>query len=600
MLRPYQVAAHDAAIAWIKKSIEPVVIEAETGSGKSHIIAAISRTFFKMSGKHVLCTAPAVELVQQNAEKYKLIGEQASIFSASIEKSLRYPVIFGTPGTIKNSIWKFCDKFGLVIIDECHGITPTIRHIIMELRLKNPMLRVIGLSATPYRLGTGYIYAIDENNNPCPADSCKSPYFKKKIFAIGGRQLISEGYLTAPVIGSIHGDHYDTMFMKTNSMGKFAQSDIDRAYHGQGRKTARIIADIVEQAKNRNGVMIFAATVKHAKECLESLPSELSAIVTADTAKEDRKKILKDFKNNKIKYLVNISVLTTGFDAPHIDVIALLRATESIGLLKQMIGRGMRLHDGKKDCLILDYGENIKRHCPDSDIFDPKITVFKDKNGDNKIEAACELCGVVNIFAARENKEGFGYDENGYFIDLNGNRILNDYGHIPAHYGRRCFGLVQAPGGTLEQCSYRWTFKKCPECDAENDIAARHCINCKGEIIDPGRALVIEYKKMRKDPYIKQVDAVLSWIKKKTLSKKGNECLQVDYVTEHRTFSVWYIPKGDSQFLIKEYNNFMIATKGGDVMPQTITYQKQTNGFYRIFGYNEQLPEVPQDKRMAS
>lgn len=589
MLRPYQVAAHDAAIAWIKKSIEPVVIEAETGSGKSHIIAAISRTFFKMSGKHVLCTAPAVELVQQNAEKYKLIGEQASIFSASIEKSLRYPVVFGTPGTIKNSIGKFCDKFGLVIIDECHGITPTIRHIIMDLRLKNPMLRVIGLSATPYRLGTGYIYAIDENNNPCPADSCKSPYFKKKIFAIGGRQLINEGYLTAPVIGSIHGEHYDTMSMKVNGMGKFAQSDIDRAYHGQGRKTARIIADIVDQARNRNGVMIFAATVKHAKECLESLPSQLSAIVTSDTPKEDRKKILKDFKNNKIKYLVNISVLTTGFDAPHVDLIALLRATESIGLLKQMIGRGMRLHDGKKDCLILDYAENIKRHCPDFDIFDPKITVFKDKNGENKIEAACELCGVVNIFSARENEEGFAYDENGYFIDLNGNRILNDYGHIPAHYGRRCFGLVQAPGGTLEQCSYRWTFKKCPECEAENDIAARYCIECKCEIVDPNEKLVADFRAMKKDPTRTQCDKVICWSFNKTLSQAGNECLKVDFVTEYRSFSVWFQTRSSKAHFIKQYDILMQATNYMKLMPVSITYKKNSKtGFYEILSFNQE------------
>ena len=94
MLRPYQKAAHDAAIDWIKKSVDPAVIEAETGSGKSHIIAAVAKSFYEISGKHVLCTAPSAELVQQNTDKYLLTGEKASIFSASISKSLRHPIFY--------------------------------------------------------------------------------------------------------------------------------------------------------------------------------------------------------------------------------------------------------------------------------------------------------------------------------------------------------------------------------------------------------------------------------------------------------------------------------------------------------------------------
>ena len=142
MLRPYQQAAHDAAINWIKRSIEPAIIEAETGSGKSHIIAAIAKSFYELSGKHVLCTAPSAELVQQNTDKFLLTGEKASIFSASIGKSLRYPVVFGTPISIKNSINKFSDKFGLICIDEAHGITPTIKSIIDTMRDRNPMHNV--------------------------------------------------------------------------------------------------------------------------------------------------------------------------------------------------------------------------------------------------------------------------------------------------------------------------------------------------------------------------------------------------------------------------------------------------------------------------
>jgi len=593
MLRSYQQAAHDAAIKWIKRSIEPAIIEAETGSGKSHIIAAIAKSFYELSRKYVLCTAPSAELVQQNTDKFLFTGEKASIFSASIGKSLRYPIVFGTPISIKNSINKFSDKFGLICIDEAHGITPTIKMIIDTMRDRNPMLRVLGLSATPYRLGTGLIYAIDENDNPSSPEECRDPYFKKKLFTIGGRELIEQGYLTQPVIGAIHGDHYDTLNMKLNSMGKFNANDIDRAYHGQGRKTSSIIADIVNQAKNRNGVMIFAATVKHAHECLESLPKELSAIVTGETPKHERANILARFKRRELKYLVNVSVLTTGFDAVHVDLIALLRATESIGLMKQIIGRGLRIYEGKKDCLILDYAENIDRHCPDHDIFNPKIKAYNATGGGDQIKAICELCKTENTFTARKNEDNLKWDEHGYYVDLDGNRIESEYGAMPAHYGRRCLGLHLQRNGKYEQCNYRWTFKNCLECNAENDIAARYCSSCRAEIINPNDKLIAEFRARKRDPYQIQCDKVLSWNQIKTLSQSGNEVLKVEYTTEYRSFTVWHQIKSGNAFFIKQYKKFLIATQGGDIMPESITYKKNAKtGFFEVLSYNQEVDKL--------
>mgnify|MGYP000978863426 CR=1 FL=1 len=592
MLRPYQQAAHDAAINWIKRSIEPAIIEAETGSGKSHVIAAIAKSFYELSGKHVLCTAPSAELVQQNTDKFLLTGEKASIFSASIGKSLRHPIVFGTPVSIKNSINKFSDKFGLVCIDEAHGITPTIKSIIDVMRDKNPMLRVLGLSATPYRLGTGLIYAIDENDKPSSPEECRDPYFKKKLFTIGGRELIEQGYLTQPIIGAIHGDHYDTLSMQLNSMGKFNANDIDRAYHGQGRKTSGIIADIVNQAKNRNGVMIFAATVKHAHECLESLPRELSAIVTGETPKHERANILARFKRRELKYLVNVSVLTTGFDAPHVDLIALLRATESIGLMKQIIGRGLRICKGKQDCLILDYAENIDRHCPDHDIFNPEIKAYNASTGGEQIKAICELCKTENTFTARKNEDNLKWDEHGYYVDLDGNRIESEYGALPAHYGRRCLGLHLQRNGKYEQCDYYWTFKECGECGEKCDIAARYCPN-KHELINPNDKLIAEFRARKRDPYQLQCDKVLSWNQIKTLSQSGNEVLKIEYTTEYRSFTVWHQIKSGNAFFIKQYEKFLIATQGGDIMPESITYKKNAKtGFFEVMAYNQEVDKL--------
>lgn len=583
MLRKYQQEAHDAAINWIKKSTESCVIEAETGSGKSHIIAAIAKTFYELSGKHVLCTAPNVDLIRQNTEKYLATGNPASVFSASIGKSLRHPVVFGTPLTIHNQIEKFGDKFGLICIDECHGITPTIKNIIKEIQHKNNRLRVIGLSATPYRLGSGLIYAIDENGKPSKEDECIDPYFAKKVFTIGGRELIEQGFLTTPVIGAIHGDHYDTINMRINSMGKFYQEDIDKAYEGQNRKTANIIADIVSQSKHRNGVMIFAATVKHAIECMDSLPPELSRMIGGkiNTSKEQRRKLVNDFKNQKFKYLVSVGTMTTGVDFTHVDVIALMRATESIGLLKQCVGRGLRLHDGKIDVLVLDYAENIKRHCgKDEDIFNPKIKAYKKSESSGGMQIICPECGTENDFTPRENKDGFNYDDAGYFIDLMGERINTDFGPMPGHYGRRCYGqsLVQ---GKFERCTYMWSHKTCEECEEKADISARYCPNGH-ELVNPNDKLVDKFVAGRVDPYAIQTDKVLAWHQKKTLTKRGEEMLVVDWVTEYRKFPLFYLVRRP------EYGDLMKATHGGGVMPESITYRKdQKSGFFRVLGYGQ-------------
>lgn len=612
MLREYQQEAHDISMSWARKNIDPALIEAATGAGKSHVIAAIAESFYNLSGKNVLCTAPSAELVSQNHAKFLATGNEASIFSASLGiKSLRHPVVFGTPGTIKNNIAKFGDKFGLIVIDECDGITPTIEHIIDSIRFKNNKLRVIGLTATPYRLKSGLIYAMDEDDKPSREEECASPYFVKKIFTIQARKLINEGYLTAPIIGSIHGDHYDTKNLKINGMGKFFPADIDRAFVGNERKTSRIVHDIVDQSQYRRGVMIFAATVKHAEEIMASLPPQLSRMIggNINTGTQDRKRLVQDFKDKKYKYLVSVGTMTTGVDFTHVDVIAFMRATESIRLMQQIAGRGSRVEYApgmpldtidqrlaaiaagtKKDFLILDYAENFERHCPDGDLYNPQIKAQVGKKSSTIIVAKCELCNVENEFSARPNYECFGIDEHGYFVDLNKIRIKTDYGDMPAHYGRRCMALHRQDDGKFEQCDYYWTSKKCPDenCNELNDIAARYCRVCKTEIIDPNEKLIDDFKARKKDPYRTQCDKVLSWSFKKTLSGAGNEVLKVDFITEHRSFAIWYQIRSAKTWLIKQYEALLNATGGLVEMPETITYRKQLSGFYEALAYNQE------------
>ena len=588
-LRPYQQEAHDAAIDWIKQRTEPCVLELPTGSGKSLIVAAIANTLHKVSnGKHILCLVPSKELLEQNAEKYRDTGNECSLFSASVgETCVKHPVVFGTPVSVKNKVHQFGSKFCAVVLDEAHKITPTVKYIIESIKEHNPNLRVIGLSATPYRLGDGYIYQIDEKGRAWGDDKAKKPYFASKAYTVYARDLIKQGYLSQPTLGAIHSGHYETLDMQLSSMGKFAKSDVDKAYSGHGRLTAEIVSDIIGQSIQRQGVMIFAATVQHAHEVLASLPPTLSAIVTGETPKTEREQIIKSFKARRIKYLVNVSVLCVGFDCTHVDVVAILRATESVSLLQQIIGRGLRIDECKTDCLVLDYAENIERHCPDGDIFNPDIKTAKDSGG-YAIEAKCPDCTMVNEFTAVLNDQKLDIDVNGYFVDLEGNQVETEYGPMSAHFGRRCNGLVlNTTIKKLVRCGYRWTFKACVHCEEPNDIAARYCCACKGELINPNEKLIADFKQHKKDPTLMQTDKVVSMIASPTISKAGNECLKVDFITEYRAFSMWFTSK-----MPRPLNDFNIYTMGGKEMPETITYKK-VGEFYRIYAYNEAIDEVP-------
>jgi DNA repair protein RadD len=591
-LRPYQVEAHDKIIEHIKSTAAPCLVELATGAGKSLIISAVADTIHKISGgKNVLCLAPSAELVTQNRSKFLATGKPASLFSASAGiKCLKHPVVFGTPGTVKNSIDKFGERFAAIIIDEAHGITPSVKSIIESIRNKNPNVRVIGLTATPYRLGSGFIYQIDDKNKIVQEDQTTAPYFDRLLYRVTAPFLIDLGYLTPPHVGMINAEGYDTTGLILNNRGQFNANDVDRVFVGHGRLTSEIISDVIYQSHNRHGVMVFASTVQHALEIMSSLPPELSELVTGNTPKKERGLIIKRFKTKKIKYLVNVSVLTTGFDVSHVDVIVLMRPTESIGLLQQIIGRGLRIDENKTDCLILDYTDNIERHCPDGDLFAPVITARNKKKSGGVIEIVCPTCEAINQFTARQNDDNFGIDEDGYFIDLAGQRIQADGGgFVPAHYGRRCQGMIYTPLAPLGlKCGHRWESKECPHCKADNDIAARYCKECKGEIVNPNDKLKLDFKALKKDPYRLQIDEVLDVEETPTVSQAGNSCLRVKFTTPYRSITVWIQTEAKNEKAWRDYNAYKNNSN-----PKTITYKKESNGFYRIIAYNQPQQEEP-------
>lgn len=604
--RYYQTNAIESAVNWIKTTTENGLIEAFQGAGKSNIIAEIAKIVRSISGKQVLCLVPSSELLKQNAEKFKLINEPVSLFSASAKStSLRHSCVLATPMTVKNKLHKFKDQFSTVILDEAdRSLTPTILSIIEHMRAHNPRLRVLGLTGTPFTMKSGYIYRTDVNDKPVSEGKTNDPFFAKQIFKIGRKELTDEGFLTPIVFGEISADRYDTSKLELNSMNRFDTKEVNKVFVGHGRRTASIVADVVARALNRNKVIFFAATVKHAEEILASLPVGISAMVSGNKASE-RDKVIRDYKSGKIRYIVNCEILTVGFDDPMTDTIAILRKTESSSLYLQIIGRGIRPiyapgypldtreerlsaieNSCKKECLVLDYtSDNFDFHFPDHDIDNPQIKAYKNRSTGAEITATCPDCGTENTFSARKNDEGYQYNENGYFLDLMGNRITTEHGDMPSHYGRRCYGQ-ELVSGKFERCNYFWSHKECPECGEKADITARYCPN-KHELIDPNTRLIVSFQAKKNDPYQIQRDKVVAWETKKTLSKAGEEMFVVNFITEYRRFPAFYLTRR------KEYAELMKVTQGGEVPPLSVTYRKDKESkFYRVLAYNQQVDQL--------
>lgn len=598
--RPYQKEAHDAVVAHWKQSTLPVVVEAATGAGKSLIIAMLAKTLFDLSGgKRVLCLAPSAELIEQNSEKYRAIGEKCSIYSASIEKSLRHQVVFATELTFKKVAKRLGSEFAGVIVDECHRITNTIQTIIDDMRATSPMLRVCGLSATPYRLQSGFVFALDPNGVALPEHVSRDPYFHQCVYSIGARQLVDMGYLTPLRAGDINASQYDTSGLKVQSNGQYSAATVKTAFEGWGRKTASIVADIVAQTQDAPGVMIFAATINHAKEVMASLHPDNARLVTGSTPKAERKTICADFKKQKFQYLVNVATMTTGVDFTHVSHIGILRATESVSLLQQIMGRGMRLHDGKDECIILDYAGNLERHCPDGDLYAPQIKAAYQSAEAAPMEAVCEDCNRVNIFSARRNDEGFEADKYGYFTDLTGQRIMteNHKGEalpMPAHHGRRCQHVNIRNG---ERCDYYWSCKFCPVCEHANDIAARFCGECKFELVNPGDKLIEMHQKHKKDPTKPQCDELLSLEYQRGISRSGNDMITVTLTTSRRKFDVYLLE--NSNWTAQKKHAFSVATNGFKETPRSVSYVKKGD-FWEVLGFGAPTDDEVLQERLTA
>ncbi|WED23282.1 DEAD/DEAH box helicase [Vibrio sp. JC009] len=458
-LRPYQADSVKAVIHYFRKHSTPAVIVLPTGAGKSLVIAELAR----LAKGRVLVLAHVKELVEQNHAKYEGYGLTGSIFSAGLgRKETDQQVVFASVQSVVRNLDAFANQFSLLVIDECHRVPDdkksSYQKVITHLTELNPGIKILGLTATPYRLGMGWIYQYHTRGQ---VRSEEPRFFRDCIFELPIRYLLDEGFLTparmidAPVLS------YDFSQLKPANTGRYKESELDMVIESSKRATPQIVQQIIQMSQDKQGVMIFAATVRHAQEILSLLPESESAIVIGDTHHKERDSIIRSFKEQELKYLVNVSVLTTGFDAPHVDLIAILRPTESVSLYQQIIGRGLRLSEGKEECLVLDYAGN------NYDLYQPEVGDPKPDSQSDIVTIPCPSCGFNNNFWGK-------LDSNGFLLE---------------HYGRRCQGYFEDEDGSREHCGYRFRAKYCNECGADNDIAARICHECDATLVDPDKKL---------------------------------------------------------------------------------------------------------------
>ena len=340
-LRPYQQEAVDATLNHFRRHKTPAVIVLPTGAGKSLVIAELAR----LARGRVLVLAHVKELVAQNHAKYQALGLEADIFAAGLKRKESHgKVVFGSVQSVARNLDAFQGEFSLLIVDECHRIgddeESQYQQILTHLTKVNPHLRLLGLTATPFRLGKGWIYQFHYHGM---VRGDEKALFRDCIYELPLRYMIKHGYLTPPERLDMPVVQYDFSRLQAQSNGLFSEADLNRELKKQQRITPHIISQIMEFAEKRKGVMIFAATVEHAKEIVGLLPAEDAALITGDTPGAERDVLIEDFKAQRFRYLVNVAVLTTGFDAPHVDLIAILRPTESVSLYQQIVGRGLRL-----------------------------------------------------------------------------------------------------------------------------------------------------------------------------------------------------------------------------------------------------------------
>lgn len=353
-LRDYQeIAVKKGVDYFLSGSQKPSLIVAPTAYGKSVVVSSIAN---QLPGKTIVLQ-PSKELLEQNYNKLMLLGGEAGIYSASMGVKVLGKITYATIGSIK-TMGAQLKALGYtnVIVDEAHLYPPNSESMFGGFIKDLGTTKVLGFTATPFRLQTntnmqGYRYS---QLVMLTSRSKSAGFFKDILHVHQIHEMVSGGYWSKLDYELYD---FDSGELVMNSTGaEFTEASVQRAY--ENLNINQRIAKRV-QSLDRKSILIFVPEVKNAYELQRMIPN--SVVVHGDMTKEERAYSIKGFRSGQFRVAINVNVLSVGFDYPGIDCIMLGRPTASLAWLYQAIGRGTRILDGKKDCLIVDFVGNTAR-----------------------------------------------------------------------------------------------------------------------------------------------------------------------------------------------------------------------------------------------
>lgn len=394
-LRPYQRDAIDSVLNYWQSGGGNPLVEMATGTGKSIVIAKLVRELMaNYSDMRVLMLVHVKELVAQNFQAMLRVWPQApiGINAAGLNRrDTHHPILFASI----QSVFRNAKRLGprdLVIVDEAHLVPRDgdgmYQKLLGELDAPHGM-RVVGFTATPYRMDSGRLDRGDKR------------LFEKIVYSYDIASGIDDGFLSN-LTSKATATSIDVSGVARRG-GEFVPGALEIAVD-KDWITRGAVDEIIKYGEQRRSWLVFCTGVKHAHHVRDEIRSRgiSCEAVTGDTPSGDRDRILRDFKEGRIRCLTNAMVLTTGFDAPRVDLIAMLRPTLSTGLYVQIVGRGTRLADGKTDCLVLDFAGNVKRHGPVDAVSIREERKAAGKSEDSEVRAKeCPACKTLVALNAR-------------------------------------------------------------------------------------------------------------------------------------------------------------------------------------------------------
>jgi DNA repair protein RadD len=393
ILRPYQQSAIDATYAYLRdgKGTAPIVA-ACVGAGKSILMARMILDMLAADpGARILSMTHLSELIAQNAAELGRLAPELDIgiYSAGLRSRDRHHnVLFAGIQSIEKRIHQF-DPFDLVLIDEAHLVPKNsntrYRRALDTLRMMNPRTVIVGMSGTPYRLDGGWLH------------KGEGAIFDGIAYEISISDLVEAGYLVTPTARRAEASSDITGVHRRG--GEFVASEMAERFNTDETVDAAV-EELIRAGRDRKAWLVFAASIEHGEHVTAALRARGidAALLTGQTAERDT--LTDRFRRGDLRCLVNINVLTAGYNAPACDLVSIMRSTASTALFVQMCGRGLRLHPGKEDCLILDFGGNFERH----GLLD-QITPRQPGGGSGEGEAPakpCPQCHTIVHLSARE------------------------------------------------------------------------------------------------------------------------------------------------------------------------------------------------------